>query len=248
MEGHALKNDSIIIAGYYGFGNAGDELILLAIIQKLRHDHPFCRIIVLSRNPEQTKHEFGVDAVNRWRPWQWISPLLHGDRFILGGGGLLQESTGPWNHFYYLSLLLLAKLSGCQTEVYRIGVDPIRAAFNRFWTRWILNHFADTISVRDEISNQALLGIGVHGPIAVERDPVFELPTASSENADKGGIAFAVSPWPARPQWAKELAVLCDRLHVELHAPIDLLVFFPSQDEVFSLSVARCSSAIRQVR
>src|SRR5690242_4180890 len=100
------KKGSVVIAGYYGFGNAGDELILGSLIQSIRDHQSAAHITVLSAQPEQTSAHFSVEAVNRWQPWTWIRPLWNAETFILGGGGLLQESTGLGNYTYYLSLLV----------------------------------------------------------------------------------------------------------------------------------------------
>jgi len=48
-----LKN--IMISGYYGFGNCGDEAILLALTQQLSKYVSKEKIIVLSKIPESTE-------------------------------------------------------------------------------------------------------------------------------------------------------------------------------------------------
>ena len=102
---------------------------------QFRAQEPQCRVIVLSNDPEGTRRRFEVDAVNRWKFWDWMGPLRRSRRFLLGGGGLLQEDTGPWNHVYYLTLVLVAKLFGARTEVRAIGVDPIQRWFNHTWRK-----------------------------------------------------------------------------------------------------------------
>ncbi len=235
-----------ILAGYYGFGNAGDELILLSLIRRLRQEEPSRRIIVFSNEPDATRQQFGVEAVHRWRPWQWLMALLEADRFVLGGGGLLQESSGPWNHLYYLSLVVLAKLLGCRTEIKAIGVDPVQHFSNRFWTRWVLNHWADVVSVRDEESRRALLHCRVELPIAISQDPVFFLqpdPIASSRN---NLIACALSPSTVRS--AVEIAAILQQLHERTQTPMDLLVLFPKEDETLARSIASHCAAVERIR
>ena len=56
----------ILLSGYYGFDNAGDDAVLFAIVQALREMVKDGKITVLSNQPEKTAKEFGVNAVNRW--------------------------------------------------------------------------------------------------------------------------------------------------------------------------------------
>ena len=44
----------ILISGYYGFANAGDEAMLTAIIESLRQVEKNVELTVLSGNPEDT--------------------------------------------------------------------------------------------------------------------------------------------------------------------------------------------------
>jgi len=44
----------LVISGYYGFNNVGDEAILYAIVQTLKKQRPDIQITVLSNNPGQT--------------------------------------------------------------------------------------------------------------------------------------------------------------------------------------------------
>ena len=44
----------ILISGYYGFANAGDEAMLTAIIESLRQVEKNVELTVLSGNPEDS--------------------------------------------------------------------------------------------------------------------------------------------------------------------------------------------------
>jgi polysaccharide pyruvyl transferase CsaB len=239
MNSPQTKKETIIIAGYYGFGNFGDELILRALIQQLRDKNPECQITVFSHRPQQTADHFQVQAINRWRPWAWLRPLARADRFILGGGGLLQESTGPLNYFYYLSLLLLAKCFRCRTEVHAIGVDPIDQLFNRLWTRFVFDSWVDYISVRDADSQRALESVGVLTRIWRVPDLVFRLEMpAKKPIVESSAVALAVTEWPQRPGWEHDLAFLLERVQTQLQVPLELLVFYPAEDAALAQRVA----------
>ena len=47
----------ILISGYYGFGNIGDEAILMAMLSELEKMKDANNITVLSNNPKQTEKD-----------------------------------------------------------------------------------------------------------------------------------------------------------------------------------------------
>ena len=57
--------NKIVISGYYGFNNIGDESILTAIISNIRENIDNIDITVLSKDPELTSKKHKVDAINR---------------------------------------------------------------------------------------------------------------------------------------------------------------------------------------
>ncbi|MFA5975673.1 MAG: polysaccharide pyruvyl transferase CsaB [Elusimicrobiota bacterium] len=242
-----MRDNMVVIGGYYGFGNAGDELILRSLVDRLRQESPNVSITVLSADPLQTQDHFGVDAINRWNPVAWIRAFSQARRFVLGGGGLLQESTSAWNYIYYLSLTALAKLLGCRTEVRAIGVDPVQHRLNRWMTRLVFNHFVDSVSVRDTDSQLALEASGVKIVIARVPDLVFQFPTPAPTPI-QNRVALALAPWPQRPGWEHDLSLVCDLLITTLKVSIDLLVFSPEQDAVLSEKTARAATQSIQVR
>src|SRR2546428_345423 len=61
----------IVVSGYYGFGNGGDEAVLEAIVGALRARLPQAQLVVLSAAPDQTRLLHGVAGVaahHRARP------------------------------------------------------------------------------------------------------------------------------------------------------------------------------------
>lgn len=55
----------ILVSGYYGFGNLGDEALLGIIVATLRRRHAGCSIDVLSGDPARTAATYGVEATPR---------------------------------------------------------------------------------------------------------------------------------------------------------------------------------------
>ena len=100
----------VLLSGYYGFGNVGDESVLQAIIQGLRDGNPDIKITVLSATPKITKELNGVNAIHRNNWLKIITRMLKTNVFISGGGTLFQNVTSTRSLYYYLSLILLAKI------------------------------------------------------------------------------------------------------------------------------------------
>ena len=59
---------NILISGYYGFDNIGDESILRTLVTSLRERIPDCSLTVLSHDPAATRDKYGVEAVERMSP------------------------------------------------------------------------------------------------------------------------------------------------------------------------------------
>ncbi len=173
----------IVISGYYGFGNSGDDALLFSIISNLRKQGLNDSITVLSSNPEETKRMYGVNAVNRINPFAVIYSLLFCRMFISGGGTLIQDGTSTKSLLYYLYLIKLARLFGKKVMLYANGIGPINKENNKVKCRKILNT-VDVITVRDERSMKVIEELGISKPkIKLTADPVFLL--NKSENIDQ---------------------------------------------------------------
>ena len=115
----------VLISGYYGFHNIGDEAILKSIITALRQEKPDIKITVLSNDIEHTKNTYNVDAINRWNVAKIYLELLKSDGLISGGGSLLQDVTSSRPITYYTAIMKLAKLARKPVFIYAQGVGPI---------------------------------------------------------------------------------------------------------------------------
>ena len=166
----------IIISGYYGFNNTGDEAILKSMVRAFKEKIPQIKIVVLSRSPLQTSQTYQVKAINRLHLIDIIRCLRDTNLFISGGGGLLQDSTGKgWSILYYLGLILIAKIVKVPTMIYAQGIGPINKKINKLLIKWILNK-VNIMTVRDNHSKKLLNNLGVSSPsIYVNSDPVFLL-------------------------------------------------------------------------
>ena len=166
---------NILISGYYGFDNIGDESILRTLITSLREKIPDCSLTVLSHNPASTREKYGVEAVERMSPGAILRAVRQCDMLISGGGSLLQDVTSSKSIHYYLFIIRLAKLLRKKVFIYSQGIGPIDHAFNRRATARALKK-ADGIVVRDERSAKLLEQIGLpQERIVITADPVIRM-------------------------------------------------------------------------
>lgn len=172
---------NILISGYYGFNNIGDESILRTVIDNLREKLPDVEITVLSQSPARTAEKYAVKAAQRMNLWDIFRSVWRCDMLLSGGGSLLQDATSSRSILYYLFILRLAQLLGKRTFIYSQGIGPINAPRNRRLTASVLRR-ADGIVVRDSKSRDLLLELGVPDLlIHVTADPVIRVKAPGPE-------------------------------------------------------------------
>jgi len=178
------RSKRVLISGYYGFNNSGDDAILKAIVKDLKKADESLDIVVLSNNPRLTEDVYKIKAVNRFKIIEVIRAIGKCDLFISGGGSLLQDVTSTRSILYYLALMMMALIFRKPVMVYANGIGPINKKMNRILTRVILNR-VDYITLRDEDSKAFLHKLGVTNEnIIVTADPVFTLEGSESSRID----------------------------------------------------------------
>lgn len=176
---------SILMSGYYGFDNSGDDAILKAIVKDIKEKDENIEIVVLSNNPKKTEEMYSVKAVNRFHLKDLITAIKSTSLLISGGGSLLQDVTSTRSLLYYLAVMTLAKLFKKPIMIYANGIGPIDKSINRFLTKEILNR-VNLITLRDEDSRSYLEKMKVKNKnIYVTADPVFTLNKAPQNRIDE---------------------------------------------------------------
>ncbi len=170
------RSRRVVIGGYAGCGNLGDDAILQGILLGLRRGGvPVSSVTVLSGQPRRDERRFGVRCVGRKNPFAVLSALLRADIFVSGGGTLLQNRTGKRSLFYYLALLRLARFSGCKTVLFG-GVGEISGSISRKAAKNELEN-CTALLLRDETSALLVRALGVQNPrLSVGADAAFLLP------------------------------------------------------------------------
>ncbi|MBS6446583.1 MAG: polysaccharide pyruvyl transferase CsaB [Clostridiales bacterium] len=141
----------IMICGYYGYGNAGDDSMLSCIVDGIRRIDPSLAICVMSACPERTRALYLVDAVNRFDLPAVLRKLERTKLFLFGGGNLFQDKTSTHSLLYYVKMVGAAKRSGAKIMIYANGIGPVTKTKNIYRVKECLAA-ADSISLRDGYS------------------------------------------------------------------------------------------------
>ena len=231
----------IVISGYYGFNNAGDEALLTAILASLRAIEPKAEITVISGNPGNTIVKHQVKSLYRFAAVRLLRAIGEADLVISGGGSLLQDVTSKRSLIYYLSIIAAAKWKGRKVMLFAQGIGPIRNRLMRLLTRLVVNK-ADAITVRDRDSAEELARMGVPAvKVEVTADPVLMLNPESKVMGKailaeagldpyKPIIGVSVREWPENQRCLKQLATALGKLSEKYNAQIAILPLQVSMD------------------
>lgn len=123
-----------LIFGYQGYNNYGDEL-LASIVET--HLGETCNR--LSRKNSLLQH----------------IKLIQEAHTLIGVGGLFQDLSSPLSPWYYLLVILYARISNKQIKLVGQGIGPLHSPLSKLAT-YISFKLADHISVRDQSSSELL--------------------------------------------------------------------------------------------
>lgn len=230
----------ILISGYYGYNNAGDEAILHALCQLFSHDQ--VQISVLASDDLYTHIHPPLQVVPRMDPLAILRALKSCDLFISGGGGLFQDVTGFGSIPYYGGLLYMAKKMGIPTLIFGQGIGPIRHQANRHLFKFLTGG-VDHLAVRDPESVSFLTQLGFQPErLSLMADPVLTLDPTPQEtikeyltqeglNPNIPMIGIAIRPWD---EWfekqLKSFSSVLAQFAIQKQAQLLLIPFQPKTD------------------
>jgi polysaccharide pyruvyl transferase CsaB len=177
---------NILLAGYYGCGNIGDDAMWLALTQQF--EPSAVKWTVASGVPGKTHRLFGVDAIPRKDMGEIKTAIQQSDTLVFAGGSIFQDATSQRSVLYYSQLVSMAKKAGKKVILLSQGVGPLTQFFSKRWARSAFEA-ADLITVRDADSLRALKELGVTKQAFASADLAWLLPMPK---ADDTGIGFSV--------------------------------------------------------
>lgn len=242
-----MANCKIVISGYYGFNNAGDEAMLYSILRTLRESLDEPEVTVISGDPEGTAENFHIRAIPRFGGAAIAGSIFRSDVLVSGGGSLLQDVTSSRSLLYYLSIILMGVLFRKRVFLYSQGIGPLHRKWVCRLLSAVLSH-VDAITVRDERSKKFLEQLGVSAPIYATADSVLSLPKVSLKEgreilSDAGVpegkkiIGISVRDWMDADKWAKDF-----RAYIETLAGEGYEILFIPMQYPYDLRIARVIS------
>ncbi len=209
----------ILLFGYYGFGNFGDELLLASIKQNLS-DHD---LTVVSGNCEHTEKLHQLKAISRKQ--FWLNPGSY-DLFLVGGGSILQNTTSNRSLIYYLGAVKRAQQLGMDVYLMAQGLGPLKG----IWPQMALKSLKGIpLTVRDKQSLTIAQNCGLEAELVAD-------------------LALSYSNYPLKKQGKTIGIALRDELGFNFFSQLDWLLddnkeirlfAFHNRDYELCLKVAR---------
>ena len=196
----------VLLCGYYGMGNSGDEFLASAAIRLLeRCGVDRSQIAMLSGSTAESERLHGVAAVDRWSLKNVLQAASGSETLLLGGGGIFQDSSGPISPLYYWGVMKLASLCGCNVWAVGQSIGPLKRRFSRLLAQTAFGG-CKAVTVRDRHSFDFLSGRALLADDLVLTLPEDSVSVASGENVlvnfrPCGGLeresarVFSQMPW-----------------------------------------------------
>ncbi len=139
----------VILFGYYGFRNVGDEQLLDETVRLLKESLPDVKYMVAS-GPKPLPFQ----TFSRWNFIAWMFNLIGAKAVIFGGGSIFQSKTSVFSLLFYLMIVQLARF--CKTDVVLLshGFGPFRAPIHQRLAQWILMQPHVVRSWRDDVAKE----------------------------------------------------------------------------------------------
>ena len=217
---------SVLLCGYYGEHNLGDDALLQVLLQQLGPD---TRAVITAHDLAAVKAQAPTArCVDRRSLPRVLWAINSVDTVVFGGGSLLQDSTSFNSLVYYLALLVVARLRGRRVVLWGQGLGPLRRPLSR-WLVHALLPWCTAASWRDQQSYDLAKSWAPWLPMIMAPDPVWQMPTTVWRGGESIVVSWRPTPLLNRSRWINLVRAL-DQLSSELEAPVVWLAFHHHQD------------------
>ncbi len=182
----------LFLFGYYGFGNWGDELSLLATLKVLEDierklSSPFSYRVLVGDSRFLPPLPERVEVVKRTEVFRLFQTLSWAKYVVVGGGSLLQDTTSFRSLAYYVSLLSLARFFGGKILFFGCGLGPFRRGASERIALSLLRR-SSLFLARDEDTLLFLKRLSLAIPSDLSADPVFLLWEGETSRSDSSRV------------------------------------------------------------
>lgn len=189
----------LVLAGYFGCGNLGDDAILQAFAGAAAERGYEMR--VLSGNVEMVMRRYGLQGVHRLDHGRIKEAIDEADALVFPGGSIFQDVTSVRSVAYYSNLVKMAKKSGKRVALLGQGLGSLNRFLGRRMAQAALAQ-ADVIVLRDQASLSVLQSLGIKTRVQTAADLAYLLPepkiSDESQSFGVGGmktVGLAPRPW-----------------------------------------------------
>ncbi len=121
------RRGGVLLCGYYGYGNLGDEALCAAAVKRARAERGGAGLCVLTAHGKREQERYGERCVQRCSPLAVYREIRRADTVAFGGGTLFQDGTSRRSVWYYIALLAAAQSMGKRTELWGNGLEEIHS-------------------------------------------------------------------------------------------------------------------------
>jgi len=221
----------LVLVGFQGFGNVGDEAILCGLERLLAGAATLDTIVAGTVAPV-----WGAATARRVHPWKLLPTpaavrlIRRSDGLVISGGGLVHDYW-PLVIPRYLAWVLAGRLTGRPVVWAGVGVGPVRRAPWRILAG-IAFALSSSVIVRDRVSAAAARGFRPAARVVVAADPAFAMDGDPRRTGAGVGIIVR-SPAPGDEHHLERLVgslAATVRTLRDRGVPVDILTMHPAED------------------
>lgn len=197
----------VLLCGYYGMGNCGDEFLASAAIGLLkRNGLSSDEIVMLSGNVPESEALHGVRAFDRWSLKEIIRAARQSETFLLGGGGIFQDSSSLISPWYYWCVMEVASLCGCRLWAVGQSIGPLRSrvsralagnAFSKCGAVMVRDrHSSDFLGGACSLADDLVLTLAAEPSAAERRDVLVNFRPCGGGLVEEAAQRFSRLPFP----------------------------------------------------
>ncbi|RKD76309.1 polysaccharide pyruvyl transferase WcaK-like protein [Sinobaca qinghaiensis] len=214
-----MKATKVLLIGYYGVQNIGDEMFLRLLIKQLKRSGvEKDQIILISPEKEFLESKYDINVVHPQKDSNlkllkilyslkiYIKTIKSVDIIIYGGGTQIQEfGKNSYKSLIFKVIYLLANKLFYKRPVYHfaVGIDKMKSTIGKKCTKWIYQ-LSDGFILRDKYSYEYLkevIKVTKKSKMKVKTDLAFNkdmvnLLQKKSEDVKSNKIKIGISLFP----------------------------------------------------